>query len=391
MIPKSIDQIAAADIQSLIDNGVSERRTLDYKQALPGGSDGERKEFLADVTSFANASGGDLCFGIAEAGGVPQAVIGLAGMDADAERLRLESMIRDGVAPRLLGVQLQVIDGFTSGPVLIVRVPRSWIAPHMVTFKGSSRFFTRNSAGKHPMDVTEIRAAFVLSETIPERIRNFRAERLLRIVAGETPVPLPDSPKIVLHIVPISAFSAGSQLDPSLMREHREELQLLIESATDGRFNLDGYLRYGYSIADEASRSGYCQLFRSGISEVVNAGTLYERGDRTFIPSATFERGVVACAESHLSALRRMDVPPPLVVLLSLLGVKGWEMATPQQYRKWDSTPFDRDELLLQEVVLQEYGGSVPQLLRPVFDQVWNASGWPNSPYYRDDGSWQPN
>lgn len=119
MIPKPIDQITAADIQSLIDNGVSERRTLDYKQALPGNSDGERKEFLADVTSFANASGGDLCFGITETGGAPQGIVGLAGMDADAERLRLESMIRDGVAPRLLGVQLEVIDGFPSGPVLI--------------------------------------------------------------------------------------------------------------------------------------------------------------------------------------------------------------------------------------------------------------------------------
>ena len=61
---KSLDKITESDLQELIDNGVAEGKTLDYKEKLSGNSDAEKKEFLYDVSSFANASGGNLIFGI---------------------------------------------------------------------------------------------------------------------------------------------------------------------------------------------------------------------------------------------------------------------------------------------------------------------------------------
>lgn len=60
----AFEAIAEADLLALISNAVSEGRTIDYKRELPGNSDGEKKEFLADVSSFANTSGGDLIFGL---------------------------------------------------------------------------------------------------------------------------------------------------------------------------------------------------------------------------------------------------------------------------------------------------------------------------------------
>jgi len=68
-----LEKISQADLQNLIDNAVAEGRTIEYKQALPGGTDSEKKEFLADVSSFANTAGGDLLFGISEDKGVPTA------------------------------------------------------------------------------------------------------------------------------------------------------------------------------------------------------------------------------------------------------------------------------------------------------------------------------
>jgi hypothetical protein len=55
-----IERIDAALLDSLVRDGVEERRRLEYKRALPGGTDDEKKEFLADTSSFANAAGGDL-------------------------------------------------------------------------------------------------------------------------------------------------------------------------------------------------------------------------------------------------------------------------------------------------------------------------------------------
>src|SRR5689334_8563616 len=98
---KSIEQIAAADLERLVINGVSESRSLEYKETLPGGSDQDKKEFLADVTSFANAIGGDLVYGVREARdesgkptGTPEAVVGLDVPNFDQAIQRLENVLR---------------------------------------------------------------------------------------------------------------------------------------------------------------------------------------------------------------------------------------------------------------------------------------------------------
>src|SRR5687767_2839466 len=112
MYAKDFDAIEKADIDQLVTNQVTERRTLDYKQSLPGGSDGDKKEFLADVSSFANASGGYLIFGIRDRRdsegkptGVPEIVEGLDG-NADQEILRLGGRKGKGVAHGLVRVLL---------------------------------------------------------------------------------------------------------------------------------------------------------------------------------------------------------------------------------------------------------------------------------------------
>jgi predicted HTH transcriptional regulator len=76
MIGKSIDAITKPDIDLLLTTALAQGRTLDYKLTLPGGADDETREFLADVSSFANAMGGDIVYGIAEAKGVPTDILG---------------------------------------------------------------------------------------------------------------------------------------------------------------------------------------------------------------------------------------------------------------------------------------------------------------------------
>ena len=61
MIPGPVESIDAAALERLVANAVSESRTLEYKRELPNPKEKDSKrEFLADVTSFANAQGGDL-------------------------------------------------------------------------------------------------------------------------------------------------------------------------------------------------------------------------------------------------------------------------------------------------------------------------------------------
>jgi hypothetical protein len=59
MIERPLNQIAAADLARLGDDGRSEGRHLDLKRGFPEGADKPVRKFLADVRSTANTDGGD--------------------------------------------------------------------------------------------------------------------------------------------------------------------------------------------------------------------------------------------------------------------------------------------------------------------------------------------
>lgn len=215
MIPKGLDQIKEEDLQALVDNKVIECKTIEYKQALPGNSDKEKKEFLADVSSFANASGGDLIYGITEdkKTGAPKPLKGLDIDNADQEILRLDDMIRTGIQPRIPSVGVQAISLTNSKNAIIIRVPKSWLSPHRVIYGGHDKFYSRSSNGKYPLDVSELRIAYNLSDTITDRIRNFRLDRISKLIANETPTPFNEGAKIVLHLIPITSFHPVQSYD----------------------------------------------------------------------------------------------------------------------------------------------------------------------------------
>jgi len=392
MINKPFSEIGAADITYLVQEAVPEGRTLEYKETLPSNSDNDKKEFLADVSAFANAAGGDLIYGISEhrdenglSTGIPQTVVGLADVNADAEIRRLDNIIRDGIEPRT-AVQIRTIEGLSTEPIIIIRISNSFAAPHMVKFKNTSRFFTRNSAGKHQLDVSEVRAAFAASEALPERIQRFRIERLAKIIANETPVLLPPHPKIVLHVAPTTAFAPQNRIDIShRAKEHSQWLNPLYSNWTDQRYNFDGYLTY--TAYTQNDNRGYLQIFRNGILEAVDSRTLAPRNEQLALPVTTIEQYIIEGFSNYLRLLQALEFEPPIIIMLSLLGIKGYAIPVDPFRDEW--YPIDRDDLIIPDVLLESYGVHPHIILQPIFDVIWQAGGHPASPNYNEQGNWR--
>ena len=99
--------------------------------------------------------------------------------------------------PAIPGLQVRAIGSFTDGPVLIIRAPRSWASPHMVSFGGRTRFYLRVAEQKVLLDREGIRQQFLLSETLATRLERFRDSRIGRVLSGDTPVPLRDGVRVV--------------------------------------------------------------------------------------------------------------------------------------------------------------------------------------------------
>lgn len=123
MIAKHLDDISLNDLEALKDNGVAEGHFLDFKAIGVGPSHEDRREFLADVSSFANASGGDIIFGVAETGGIANDVSGFALADPDKEELRLKNLVRDGLEPRLTNVGIRWLPKDQTVGMLLVSSP----------------------------------------------------------------------------------------------------------------------------------------------------------------------------------------------------------------------------------------------------------------------------
>jgi len=391
MIGKNIDMITEEDLQSLKDNSISEGKTIEYKQEFPGNSDSDKKEFLADVSSFANASGGDLIYGIIEdrETGFPKTVEGLVIDNVDQEILRLETMIRDGIEPRILGIHTKSVNLSNSKIALIIRVPKSWISPHRVSFKGHDKFYSRSTNGKYPLDVSELRVAFNLSETITERIRKFREDRISNIFADEIPVPFYDNPKIVLHLIPLISFNPAQSYDIDRIASNDEKMKPIKCSGWSHKYNLDGLLTY--SGGREGKSHSYVQLFKNGIIEAVEGLLLKRRNGDDFIPGRYYEEELIKSLPDYLSVLETLNVEPPIFIFLTLVGVKGYSMDVnleidPERFSTDEVHTIDRDILLLPEIVIQSYDVNAKDVLRPCFDSIWNACGFPRSLNYDDTG-----
>ncbi len=63
-----LDDITEQHLRDLIATGARESLYIDYKRETYGGNDAARKEFLADICSFANAAGDPSRRGYAKSG-----------------------------------------------------------------------------------------------------------------------------------------------------------------------------------------------------------------------------------------------------------------------------------------------------------------------------------
>jgi len=391
MITKNINEITEDDLQELIDNSVSEKKILEYKQFLPGNSDADRKEFLADISSFSNASGGDLIYGITEDRnkGIPKKLEGLTVENADQVITRLENMIRDGIKPRISGIVIHPIKVLKSKVALLIRIPRSWNSPHRVTFKGHDKFYTRSTNGKYPLDVAELRIAFNLSETITEKIRRFREDRISKIFANETPIHFYDTAKIVLHLIPIISFNPAQRYELNKITSYSEKLKPIAIShfGFRNRHNLDGFLTY--SRDKEGKSYSYVQLFNNGIIEAVEGRYLGPRENEgnLSIRGTAYEIQLIKSLTLYLSALKELNVELPIFIFLTFVGVKGYFMSVGQgMFAERGEYEIDRDILLLPEVIIENYDTAPEEVLKPCFNAMWNACGFPKSPNYDDAG-----
>jgi hypothetical protein len=386
---KRLESLTEADLQSLIDSGFGENRVIEYKATLPGRTEGEKKEFIKDVVSFANSAGGHIIYGMEASGGVPTAFHGIASNTIDAEKLRLEQMARTGIEPIIHGLKIEAVAlPRASGSVLIVEIPRGLFGPHII--RGRGAFVSRNSAGKMEMDFGEIRAAFIGAETASAKLKDFHADRTARLIAGDSLFPLQNRTNVVLHLLPLESFTPGFRCDLSrITGQTSRKLLQVRQTAIDwtARFSLEGFAQIYTSGMQDEPHFAYAHVFRNGALEYVDGEMEWGYAKRT-VRIGLFESLILAATSRLLIAAKELELRGPFFALPSLLNVRGWQFIQPSYggSGQHDARTIDREHLILPEVMLDNDSVDLETAFRPTFDVLWNACRWGRSFSYDDNG-----
>ena len=379
MIPKPLKEVS-------YDDKVAESKDIEYKRELPGGADGDKHKFLATICSFANTAGGDLLLGMEEDNGIPIDRPGMKIDDLNKEVLRVDHMILNGLEPRITSPEFHPIKTPDGKFVLAIRVRRSWISPHRV--KANGKFYARAAKGRYEMDVGQLRTAFTLAESIADRIRLFRTNRTAKILAGDAPVPLGPRGRIVLHVVPMSAFADPPSIDLAGYLERGTMLRRCSWRIDNHKFNLDGIVTSSNSAPNPSL--AYIQLFRTGAVECVEV--IDHENSEVFEIHPRYERNINEFLRFNIPILREIGAQLPIYVFVSFVDASGCELGRrPTAWHRTQSSPLTENVVLLPEAVIQDFD-AIPEIwMRPVYDAAWNAFGYPRSYNYNDEGDWTGN
>ncbi len=230
----------------------------------------------------------------------------------------------------------------------------------------------------------ELRALFSRASVTGEFVRRFRDERIERIQSGSAGYRLAGNGRLILHIVPHSAFFTTKTLDPKYIYTHHGAFWSIGAMGNTPRYNFDGLINE----RGGADRLGYTQVFRNGILEATQAEIRFENGRSWDIAGLKLEREFFERLAPYIDGLRSLGIDPPFSVLITLEGVRHARYLVHQHGS--GTAPIDRDILYLPDCLVDCFGEAVSyhSAMRPAFDALWNAVGYPAAEFFDEAGAW---
>lgn len=358
-----IENLTESDIQQLVDSHALESQYLDFKEVLPDPRiDRSKFGFCGDIAAFANASGGDLIYGVSERESDTQGVkcaYEIPGVEVEsADRLirQITEIVQRGIEPRGLAVQVRVINFADGRRVVVVRVPESFRKPLRVV--GTSYWYIRVNNQNSHMQYNQIQDLFLHSERLSKRIRNFRDERISVILSNDSIAPFECERLIVYHFIPKVAFEG--EFEANLEAYCNLALPRCNRINGSKRTTMDGIAFFGMAAGYTDVLLSKTEIFHSGVIEMVDAYTLHNAREMNL---SVTEEVIEDAIRQGIAGMNRIGVTCRISFFLTILNIGGTRLWTDPRDPRQREYRVSRRNLDFPEYVLEPN-----QAIEPMID-----------------------
>jgi hypothetical protein len=373
--------MAAPTIERALKLRLAEGQTLDLKSDLYT----ESKDWLKDVTSFANTDGGTILIGVTEDDdGRASEGVGLSGA-LDQEIQRLSAWLREHSEPDVSGaVRISTEEDAEGRRFLIVDIEESSRGPHRVSMKSEKaqrQVYIRQGRDSVPADMDQIRDLIVGAHRTPARIEAFVTDRVSRL-AGSNPLRNTLLQEYMsVHLCPRRGFGDRKLVDWVL--DHPTvplgDLELPWSSV---RPNASG----AYAAVTDEGAEAYHHVFYNGAAELTYTNVLFEpgemggRGSGAVVPATRLKNWVERQGGTMLSIMHQATGCSQFEVFVTFGGLADYRLVWRQRNDSFPGqsrgTP-DQDLFTLPSTLVRIGGDGrpVPDDLKAVNDMIWRAWG----------------
>jgi len=390
---KKLPDIQGQDLQRLVDDQVQERDTVEYKKDMYGNSDDDKREMLKDIASMANHHGGYLLVGIDEDDeGIPTNVVGI---EAGNHVERITSSCLDNIDKRIVGLDIEDISLSNGKVVVIISIPQSINAPHMVIYRGLNQFWKRHGRQKDKMTIDEIGEAFDKRLSNLNRLDRFlflRKTEILESIGEQTFMIISSSPAYLR--------------DEVIFDIHDQDLRGIITNPPQlvkGRGNINCGLPYptinglrannrSPFYSDVPAEGDYIEVYSTGYIEY---GQLIECPKPI---TQDEDLGLYFASEYHtahivnfmrlIERIYEIYLPlTPLVVNFAIYNAKGMCLATGGRYDK--RVRWQKQHLELGKFYTENLPEERKLLTKTICDRLWQAFHYERATVFDDSGTFQ--
>lgn len=189
-------------------------------------------------------------------------------------------------------------------------------------------------------------------------------------------MPLREGAKAVFHLVPLSFLDPSSAIDLKKVKRIMENLELPQYFGISVRYNFDGIL--AFAPYTKGTSSAY-QFFRRGAAELVQVFIITHTESAQGIISIDYlEQLMSNFLEKTIELFKEIGVTPPFFFWHSLLEVKGYGVVKDPSHSAFQlhDHEIDRNDLLLPEWVIEDFGVQIDKVVQEALNIVWNSAGY---------------